>query len=48
MIIGLFQVPHTRTITRSSNSLTITNGKNNHVISMDGEASQIWVQELER
>ncbi|KAH3832261.1 DNA (cytosine-5)-methyltransferase 3C-like [Dreissena polymorpha] len=41
-------VSHTRTITSGSNSLTITNGLKDHVVNMNGEPDQIWVQELER
>ncbi|XP_052805320.1 DNA (cytosine-5)-methyltransferase 3B-like [Mya arenaria] len=41
-------VSHTRTVTTGSNSLTITNGLDDHVVSMDGVGDEIWVQELER
>lgn len=42
------RITHTRTVTTSTNSLTITNGVNDPLVSMDGEPSHIWLSELER
>ncbi|XP_060592707.1 DNA (cytosine-5)-methyltransferase 3A-like [Ruditapes philippinarum] len=44
----LARIPHSRTITTSANSLTITNGKNDHLVLMDGVPVPIWIPEIER
>ncbi|XP_053401111.1 DNA (cytosine-5)-methyltransferase 3B-like [Mercenaria mercenaria] len=42
------RVSHSRTITTSRNSLTVTNGFNDALVCMNGEEDHIWVQEVER